>query len=240
PEIRIASGETNASTRKSGTAIDVAVVDPNGLLTTSFQWDSDLWSSPSNLFSFSTVVPSGDGQHILRIVSQDVAGNKVNNSFVIMTDDTPPTIMLSGINNNSVQTGGSTISLILSDMSGLGTISYSWDGANSVLGSSQIITAIPVTAGIHTLEVHASDAIGNGKIVVFVFSVSQPTTLTTTTTVSTSPSSAPTSTPTSSVSTPAVTTATSGASTFGFEFLAVLSLVVTVICQRQKRRSRHA
>ncbi|MDD2565684.1 MAG: S-layer homology domain-containing protein [Candidatus Gracilibacteria bacterium] len=103
------------------------------------------------------------GTSILPQISGNFGGITINNENIIENDTTPPTI------TNSTSTGGtfaSSQTIILSNLSESGTITYSTGG-----------TYIAYTSGINinantTLNVRVTDVYGNAKIYTYIYNFS--------------------------------------------------------------------
>ncbi|MFX0060915.1 MAG: SBBP repeat-containing protein [Candidatus Hermodarchaeota archaeon] len=80
----------NGSTHSSGTTIDLSITDANGVSQVVYNWDDNnnvTLNSPYNI-----TLPTGNGQHVLRVYAKDYVGNWAAIILVFITEDvTMPT-----------------------------------------------------------------------------------------------------------------------------------------------------
>ncbi len=155
------------SVQQSGVTVDLDVSDAH-LSTVRYHWDSDAWADlPA---PFDTTIPSGDGDHTLYVNATDEAGNYALVSYTFTTDDTQPTVTLISPANNTVQSGGTTVDLSVSDLH-LSTVYYRWDSGSWAVLPAPYDTQIPETEGMHILYVNATDEAGNVRRETYVWTV---------------------------------------------------------------------
>ena len=166
PTITLVS-PSDGSVIQSGSTIDLDISDAH-LSTVYFHWDSDSWAVMSS--PYDTTAPSGDGTHTLYVNATDQAGNIELQSYSFVIDDTDPTVTLVSPANNTVQPGGTTVDLDISDAH-LSTVYYHWDSDSWAVMSSPYDTQIPNAPGTHVLYVNATDQAGNYQYKVYVWTV---------------------------------------------------------------------
>ncbi|MFX1536231.1 MAG: hypothetical protein ACFFDI_18605, partial [Promethearchaeota archaeon] len=157
----------NMTTHQSGTTIDLSIVDLNGVIQVLYHWDTAVNTSFNS--PYDVVLPSDDGQHVLHVYAEDIAGNWDSRKFVFTTDDTSPTIILTSPVNDTVHESGALIDLAVSDAHGINQVRYHWDGAANTTLSSPYYVFLPSDDGQHVLHVYAEDTIGNWVSQTFVF-----------------------------------------------------------------------
>jgi hypothetical protein len=157
----------NNSIHISGTSVNVIVTDSH-LAEVLYHWDTE--SNQSWSFPYSTILPSGDGQHILHIYANDSAGNILYRKFVFVTDDTIPLIVLESPSNHTAQISGALVDLDVSSPF-LHIILYNWDNNPNQSWSSPFQTSIPSGEGDHILNVYANNTAGSSVYRKFLFIV---------------------------------------------------------------------
>ncbi len=158
----------NGSVQPSGTTIDLDVTDANGVSQAVYNWDGAANQSLSSPYDVS--LPSGDGQHVLRVYANDIVGNWASKRYVFTTDDTAPIITLNSPSNNTVNPSGTTIDLDVTDATSVDTVWYNWDGGTNLTLTSPYDVQLPVGDGQHVLNIFANDTLGNSAYKRYVFS----------------------------------------------------------------------
>ncbi|HKZ60234.1 MAG TPA: Ig-like domain-containing protein, partial [Candidatus Thermoplasmatota archaeon] len=149
----------------AGTVIDLTVSD---LHLDEVTWDNS--SGTNTLTSPFNIATTGwpDGAYNITIIATDLAGNV---RYVVLRytfDTTPPTITLLSPSNNSFVRAGTTLDLLITDLTAL---SVTWDntsGPNTILSPYDVNTA-GWGDGSVDLTVVATDAVGNSRTRVFHF-----------------------------------------------------------------------
>ncbi|MFX1516270.1 MAG: nitrous oxide reductase family maturation protein NosD [Promethearchaeota archaeon] len=155
----------NDTSHPSGTTVDLTVTDSH-LETVLYNWDGTSNTSLNGLYT--TVLPSGDGPHILRVYANDSAGNWASAVFTFTTDDTTPTITLVSPMNATSHPSGTTINLTVTD-SHLETVLYNWDNSTNQTLTVPYNVTLPTEAGQHVLIVYAKDNAGHWTTETYVF-----------------------------------------------------------------------
>jgi WD40 repeat protein len=106
---------------KSNSTILINVDDENADLY--YCWDSGTYNE-TILRSF--IIPSTEGSHILYLEAIDEIGNRNNESFSFITDDTKPKIH--GLNIAPAMRGVNTITVNASDENGIDRVEFMWAG----------------------------------------------------------------------------------------------------------------
>lgn len=87
---------SNSAIEPSGTAIKLNITDLNGVAKAFYQWDND--SKNITLASPYTVsLVTGNGQHILQIFAEDVAGNWATVTYQFTTNDSSSTQFINNV-----------------------------------------------------------------------------------------------------------------------------------------------
>ncbi|MFX0060803.1 MAG: SBBP repeat-containing protein [Candidatus Hermodarchaeota archaeon] len=170
----------NGTVLKSGTLINLYVNDILGLSQILYNWDGGTNTTLEP--PYDTLLPTGDGSHILRIYVEDIGGNKVYRKFVFIADDIIPTITLENPLNNSSPLSNTTVDLDITDENGLSVVLINWDGIINRTLPRPFIVPFPANNGTHVLYVYARDSVGNWAKAIYVFTIQPVTTPTTVTT----------------------------------------------------------
>ena len=157
----------NNSILKSETLIVLEIDDAN-LLRLEYNWDSNpntSWVPPYN-----TLLPKGDGPHILNVYALDDLDTWEYQRFYFVADNIEPIIQLEYNANESELAPETPIGLSISDLH-LNEVSYSWNtGANQSLVKPFYVN-LPKDEGNHLLFIYASDHAGNWGSEIFRFTV---------------------------------------------------------------------
>ena len=218
----------NGTSYKSGNSIIVGITDPNGFTNATYHWDQNTNSTGSN--SFSTTIPSLEGQHMLYVYAKDVAGNWVAKKYVFVVDNTAPVITLQSPTNNTKILTQSSVQLAFSDASPIKSLQYNWNGGantTATVSSNTLSIKAPSTAGQGILQVYATDSAGNVAKTTFVFEITEPT-------QSTSSSSTSSTTNIS----PGSTNNQSNISLPGFELAMLVSTLSIAIIRRRRKQMK--
>jgi hypothetical protein len=149
----------NNSVQHSLTLVNVSVLDDD-LDVVRYKWDDDdwaIWNEP-----YDTQIPTDDGPHTLKINASDDAENSVNVTYLFITDDTLPEIILNSPNNNTIQKSGVVVELSVSDAN-LDNVTYRWDSDSYQNLILPYDTSVPGGDGAHILSINAHDKAGNLK-----------------------------------------------------------------------------
>jgi len=94
-----------------------------------------------------------------------------------IVDNTPPTIELTDLNNNTAYQSGLSVNISYSDNYMAIWLRHNWNGGINYTNTVQPITTLPATEGVHVLNVYSSDYAGNevAKRFVFIIDNTSPT-----------------------------------------------------------------
>lgn len=177
PVVTLNKPTVNGTSMQGGKYLSITISDPNGFTNGTYHWDQN--SNTTVLNSFNTTLPASEGQHILYVYAKDVSGNWVKKDYVFFTDNTPPTVTLSTITNDTSIPPLTTVDFNLFDTNSIQNVQFSWNGnANetaTVIADKISITA-PSIAGQAILQIYAEDSAGNIGFTTFIFVITQPTT----------------------------------------------------------------
>lgn len=216
----------NNTSYKSGKTVTFTITDPNGFSNATFHWDNGVNLTASS--TISTSIPISEGVHILYIYAKDPAGNWMVKKFYFRTDNTPPSITLNGITNNSIVDTGTSIDFSINDASPIQSILYNWNGNANTSGtlSNGILTiSILGNAGSQVLRIYVEDSATNNAFSTFVFSIKNPSSSATTTT----------SGPGSSSINPSQSSSNPSKNSTGFEFILVFIALGTIFIRKRRR-----
>lgn len=158
---------SNNSILPSDTRI-VLDIDDTSLLRVDFNWDSQpniTWLPP-----YTTLLPPGDGPHILHVYALDSLDVWEYQKFHFITDDTTPIILLESLVNNSKHIPETPVELLINDTN-LDNVLYHWNAEENQSLFFPFIVNLPREDGSHRLSVYVSDAAGNWGSEKFQFSV---------------------------------------------------------------------
>ncbi|MFX1534705.1 MAG: SBBP repeat-containing protein, partial [Promethearchaeota archaeon] len=171
----ILNSPANNSVQQSGTVIDLAIIDDN-TVNVIYNWDEMAYSTLS--LPYDVTLPTGEEQHVLRVLVKDSQNYWSNVTFVFITDDTAPLITLDGPANNSVNSPNTLVNLTITDSGGIGQVLYNWDDStNKTLEPPYRVGLPPVLPGstqmtyVFVLRVYAQDAAGNWAAQTYAFTV---------------------------------------------------------------------
>jgi len=147
----------NNSVLPSGTIIRFNISDFN-LVELHYHWDNE----PNNTWlpPYETMLPMGDGLHILQAYALDTLDSWEYQEYHFITDDTSPIILLTSAVNNSDQAPESVINLDIVDTH-LDRVLYSWNKGNNLTLNIPYRITLPREEGTHELTVYASDIVGH-------------------------------------------------------------------------------
>ncbi|MFX0137176.1 MAG: SBBP repeat-containing protein [Candidatus Hodarchaeota archaeon] len=154
----------NNSYHQSGAVIDLSVTGSNG--TYVYNWDGTTNTTVS--ITIDPILPSSEGSHYLYVYASDDFDNWNSSVFTFITDDTPPSISLVDLLNNSVHQSNTQIDLTITGSNG--SLTYRWDDSstNKTVDSSQS-PVLPKGDGTHYLYLYVSDEAGNWNSTHYVF-----------------------------------------------------------------------
>ncbi|MHA2363217.1 MAG: DUF7948 domain-containing protein [Candidatus Hodarchaeales archaeon] len=157
----------NVSVIKSTTFINYSIFDISGLATVLYAWDNGTQSLFS--FPYSQLAPITETTHYLHLFAHDNIGNWANQTFVFITDDTPPIISLNNSNNGTTLHSGTILNISLNEINNVTQSMYNWDGNQNASFSvyGDIIT--PIVDVYHNLTVFVQDEAGNWAVSRYVF-----------------------------------------------------------------------
>ncbi|MHA2366700.1 MAG: hypothetical protein ACXAC7_22295, partial [Candidatus Hodarchaeales archaeon] len=118
-------------------------------------------------YQFITLLLDSEIQHNLHVYAQDIAGNWQYSQFTFTTDNTPPGIFLNSPVNNSVQQSGTTIDFTITGANG--SLIYHWDNNKNLTVSESFDPVLPMSDGLHQLNVYIRDEAGNWVFIYFGF-----------------------------------------------------------------------
>lgn len=172
--------KSNESIVASNSTIGVEVVDASPELV-EYWWNTEERTSGTWTY-FEVTVPQGESMHTLHILANDSLGRTTNQTFLFQTDNTLPSIIVTGPENNTVLNSGPVVAMNATDLH-LDTFAFAWDDGPYASGVSE--TLIPAGDGMHTLTVYAIDTAGNWARETYVWivddtapEVSQPSDMT--------------------------------------------------------------
>ncbi|MFW9997991.1 MAG: Ig-like domain-containing protein, partial [Candidatus Odinarchaeota archaeon] len=173
---------------KGGTEIAVTVTGHTGVLY--YYWDTGPYVTATGV---TFPLPAPDGTHVLYLKAADVAGNTRLISFSFVTDDTPPTAVITGLAGQQTVSNALTVQVTPSDANGIARIEFELDGSVVHTDSDSPYTwtwdTTTVTDGSHTVKIHIYDVAGNvytsGSYTVLVDNAATTTTTTTAATTTT-------------------------------------------------------
>ncbi|MFX0060802.1 MAG: SBBP repeat-containing protein [Candidatus Hermodarchaeota archaeon] len=181
PPSIILNNPANNTIAQSGALIDLNVIEINSSVSHVFY----SWDSATNMSlgpSYDLLLPTGDGQHVLRVYANDSADNWAAAIFVFTTDDTPPTITLTSPTNDTTHSSGTTIDLTITDLHSISQVRYNWDGGTNTTLAAPYQTTLPTGNGQHVLRIYAQDQAGNWASQTYVFTTEDPTSTSSSTT----------------------------------------------------------
>ncbi|MHA2363347.1 MAG: SBBP repeat-containing protein [Candidatus Hodarchaeales archaeon] len=159
----------NNSVQLPNTMITVEISDNGDLSKIRYHWDSaynSTWSSST----LTTPLPITDGQHILYVYTQDLAGNWGSDWYIFTTDSISPDIGLVILSNASYQKPGTFVDIQITDSNNLTSVLYNWDSStNQTWLLTPFNTTLPILDGQHLLRVYAKDEVGNWGYKLFSF-----------------------------------------------------------------------
>ncbi len=176
PPMIILNSPLNNSVIKEGAVINISIIDTNldqvnysknAVTDISF----DFVSSP-----YHYIVTTGwlDGNYTIQVYANDTAGNTDSRWYNFTIDNTPPSIDLNSPQNNSVVPPGTNLDFHVSD-DNLLSANYSLDGGppNPFSTPYDIDTTDTMiwTDDIHTVNISASDVVGNNITRVYYFTI---------------------------------------------------------------------
>ncbi|KXH76218.1 MAG: hypothetical protein AM326_03275 [Candidatus Thorarchaeota archaeon SMTZ-45] len=157
PAISLESPSENG-VYQSGTSVVLSV---SGHSSCCFYWDEGVFSDVSStIFS----LPSGDGVHTIYLKAEDEAGNRRLASFSFITDDTPPTAEITGINDHASISGVVTIKVTPHDENGIDFVSLLLNDEQIHSKSSDFTFRFDTTdfsVGEYLLTIRVFDIAGN-------------------------------------------------------------------------------
>ncbi len=157
----------NGSVLTSGTEIFLEI-DDSLLLRVDFNWNFQ--ANFSFLPPYITVLPPGDGLHVLHVYALDNLDIWEYQKFHFTTDDTPPIIQLESNTNTTIQAPNTPINLIINDTN-LEGVTYHWNDDNNISLGFPFTVYLPFQDGNHILTVYAIDMAGNWGLERFLFTV---------------------------------------------------------------------
>ncbi|MFT4049145.1 MAG: hypothetical protein QM648_04815 [Solirubrobacterales bacterium] len=140
--------------------------------TTSYSVDGGGYTSvASSPFDLPAIA---DGTHDIRVRHVDLAGNTTTESRSVTIDATAPVISISGLASGQVvESAYVPVTVSASDGAGTGltTLGCGWDVAPTLsCGGNEFVNQI-LADGAHTLNISASDALGNVATLAVAFTV---------------------------------------------------------------------
>lgn len=139
--------------------------DVSNITSATYEWDTEGSNPWVTLYDITTPIYSG--LHNLTIVTTEFYQTKTY-FYQFLFDSTPPEILLTSPNNDTLQAPGKSINVEVTDPSGLSVVSYRWDSdlfsTWTPLSGNLYRTNLPDIGGWHLLYVKANDTIGNSDI----------------------------------------------------------------------------
>ncbi|RDE11000.1 MAG: hypothetical protein C4K49_12340 [Candidatus Thorarchaeota archaeon] len=160
---------SNNTMHHSGATVAVNVTDAH-LTDVLYHWDAEAanvtWCSP-----YETVLPLGNGLHVLYVYANDSAGNLASSRYVLIAHDGPPIVSLLSPLNATVVRSGQTVFIDVVDQE-MDTVLYAWDNVtNYAQWSSPFETSAPSGDRTHSLYVWANNSHAISAEVRFDFDV---------------------------------------------------------------------
>ena len=161
----------NETAHRSGITMSLDITDSHSF-TVTIQWDGGSWDALTS--PFETLLPAGDGNHILLVNATDLVGNSRLVCYTFVVDDSDPVISLFRLQNNTFYQSGIAVEVNVTD-TGTVTVEFAWDGGGLQTWVEPYTTTLPASDGEHQLIVRATDEVGNQEEVLFVFQVDDTT-----------------------------------------------------------------
>jgi hypothetical protein len=146
------------------TLLGVAFDVPDGDLSASIEWSSDIMAGTGTGASLST---TGfiDGIHTVTASVTDSDGNLVTDDIMITVSDTPPVVTILSPANNSIFNVGDNVTLLgtaIDAEDGDGSAGLVWSSNLMVgTGTGASLSTTAFIAGVHTITASVTDSLGN-------------------------------------------------------------------------------
>jgi hypothetical protein len=154
--------------------IDLAFADASGLARMQFSADGGLtWTEAEDYFGVGALELVGeDGVYTVLVRVTDAAGNAITVSKQVRLDRSGPKTTIGGVANGNVYDLGQTITVTFSatDASTVASVSATLDSTKT-LTNGAVIKTNTLTAGVHTIQVTATDALGNQTTTSVTFTI---------------------------------------------------------------------
>ncbi|MFX0205588.1 MAG: NosD domain-containing protein, partial [Candidatus Hodarchaeota archaeon] len=159
----------NISEFHNGTVLDFLIIDPN-LMQANYSVNGEPAIPLSDPFDIFT---SGwdDGDYIVQINAQDLAGNTNSSWFFFTVNSTIPLILLNSPENNSIIPNSTILDFSIID-NNLQEANYSVNGGNVITFSEPFnISTTGWSDGGYTIQIKVIDGDGNSKSSLFFFTI---------------------------------------------------------------------
>ncbi|MHA1891909.1 MAG: hypothetical protein ACTSYS_13025, partial [Promethearchaeota archaeon] len=115
------------------------------------------WNGTNVTYTSPVNVTFPDGTHVLQAWANDSGGNVGSATITFTIDTTSPIVVINHPENTAYVTSSQLVNITASDISGIDTIWYNWNGTN-VTYTSPVMVSFP--DGTHVLQAWANDTLG--------------------------------------------------------------------------------
>jgi parallel beta-helix repeat protein len=161
---------SNNTIHQSGTTINLNITDHVLLHQIIFHWDDNTNTTISLSNSsclFTTSLPISDEQHVLSVYAQDITTEWQFRQYLFTTDDTPPNLVLHGLESGLSYPSGTNINISITGSNG--SLIYHWDEDLNSTVTDSFHPILPAGDGLHQLYLYVSDELGNWNYTVLEF-----------------------------------------------------------------------
>jgi hypothetical protein len=148
---------SNNTVQVQGTTIALTITDTN-LNETWYNWDGG--TNQSFTVDWQLVLSLTDDWHWLHVYANDTAGWQLNVSYYYYCEVEAPMIFLSGVDNDTVITNGTSLSFTVYDFT-LSHCWFNWDSGINLSLNDPWEVASPNEEGYHWLTIYANDSVGH-------------------------------------------------------------------------------
>lgn len=152
---------SNNSQLIGNTTIMGTATDVSGVNVTFYKWDNDTidlsWDYSSQLIS---TLPNQQITHFLHISLEDVIGNWNNKTLLVITTDNEPPVIQYSLLNESIVKSGTEVVVTVTDVN-ISLITYYWDNNSVSSITSPFTLLVPTNEGIHYFHIFTKDQAGN-------------------------------------------------------------------------------
>ncbi len=158
PNITLTNPSVGGSLR-NGSYASFTIEDHNDLLQVFYNWNNGTNITIADPFEI-IIDDLTEGMNTLIIYAQDQANNWGNATFDIFLDTTAPIISLKNVLDNSILQPSSIIEVEIIEPY-LQNVTHAWDNNTEIPWQGNYQTLVPPEEGMHTLNVFATDEVGN-------------------------------------------------------------------------------